>query len=499
MINHLALILILISGWCAPVSAGLAAKAFAKLPVAPDGERFLFVVDVSSRMEDLQTANEATLFEMLRQGVSGQMRAGDTYGVWTFNKSTQAGNFPMQVWDPKRSTQQGTIAASFINHATYEKASNVKQLMANLAALIQVVSNVTIFVISDGHSDMTGTPFDKAINAAYRTQSHQRKEAKKPFVTTLIVRDGWYVENQVTVGGEPVPLPDRPAPQMAAHPPAANSAKEARTNSAVAAARGLAAGVPAGQEAHSPPGEQPPGSPATRGTVAAEYPPAAQPASAAGSPPPAAALAQRKVMQIITKSNPPPAQPVVPAPVPEAQAASLAETSDPSSRSSSNVASAALSPPPVSSSSPANPASALTPPSAAGTPSAPVVADALVAFPGPAVGGGAPAAIPVRALTGLPRSAPLPVAARERAGAAPLGIAGVPAASSEANPGPAAPPLIQALAAPVAAVQPADWRLMLIFGGLMMAAVLALLFVIALRRGRAPAPGSIITQSMGRR
>jgi hypothetical protein len=59
--------------------------------------------------------------------------------------------------------------------------------------------------------------------------------------------------------------------------------------------------------------------------------------------------------------------------------------------------------------------------------------------------------------------------------------------------------LIQALTAPVPAVRPSDWRWMLMFGGLMMAAVLVLLFVIALRRGRSPAPGSIITQSMGRR
>src|SRR6185503_610933 len=86
------------------------------LPAAPDGERFLFVLDTSSGMEGLQGASETTLYELITTGVGGYMRAGDTYGIWNFNKETYAGNLPMQVWDPKRARQLATIAAAAVNN-----------------------------------------------------------------------------------------------------------------------------------------------------------------------------------------------------------------------------------------------------------------------------------------------------------------------------------------------------------------------------------------------
>src|SRR5262245_13940589 len=85
------------------------------VPPWPGAERFLFIVDISAGMEDLQAANEATLYDLLRKGIDGQMQTGDTYGLWTFNKETKAGQFPMRVWEAKKAMQQGTIAAAFIN------------------------------------------------------------------------------------------------------------------------------------------------------------------------------------------------------------------------------------------------------------------------------------------------------------------------------------------------------------------------------------------------
>ena len=47
------------------------------IPPAPDGERFLFILDVSSGMENLQAGNETALYELISTGVRGYMRAGD--------------------------------------------------------------------------------------------------------------------------------------------------------------------------------------------------------------------------------------------------------------------------------------------------------------------------------------------------------------------------------------------------------------------------------------
>ena len=182
---------------------------------AADGQRFLFLVDTSASMERLQQEVEATVYELIRSGFGGYMEAGDTYGMWTFNKQAYPGRFAMQVWDPRKVSPLATIAAAFLSERTYEKTSNLKQAIASLAPVVNSVSNLNVVIISDGGSPMKGTPFDDAINADYRKKNRERKDLKRPFVTTLIVRDGWFVNHSVKIAGQPIPLPDRPLPEIA--------------------------------------------------------------------------------------------------------------------------------------------------------------------------------------------------------------------------------------------------------------------------------------------
>ena len=69
---------------------------------AADGGRFLFVVNTSSSMRRIEPATRQAVFDMVFTGLNGYMRSGDTFGLWTFNEETQAGDFPMQVWDADR-------------------------------------------------------------------------------------------------------------------------------------------------------------------------------------------------------------------------------------------------------------------------------------------------------------------------------------------------------------------------------------------------------------
>lgn len=195
------------------------ADAASYLSASSSGERFLFVVDKSSDMEKLQDATEATIFDLVGSGVYGQMQAGDTFGLWTFNKETSAGKFSMQVWDPRKARQQATVVAAFLSGVEYDGSSNLKDVTEKLKKIIHSVSNVTVFVISDGDAQMKGTPFDKTINAEYKRQRKQRASAKRPFVTTLIARDGWIIDQSVTVAGNRIDLPPRPA--LTAPPPPA--------------------------------------------------------------------------------------------------------------------------------------------------------------------------------------------------------------------------------------------------------------------------------------
>jgi hypothetical protein len=202
---------------CLAAPAGVTAAVTRPAPLlAPDGERFLFIADISEDMERLKAENEAALYDLLLAGLYGQMRDGDSYGLWAFNKETYTGRFPMQVWDARKRSQLATIAAAFLAGHNYEKSSDTKQMITQLATVIQAVSNLTVFIISDGSSVMHGTPFDKKIADEYKRKRRERSAAKRPFVTTLIVRDGRMVDYSVVVAGQPIQLPPRSLPMATA-------------------------------------------------------------------------------------------------------------------------------------------------------------------------------------------------------------------------------------------------------------------------------------------
>src|SRR5262249_3569677 len=95
----------------------------------------------------------------------------------------------------------------------------LKKVMATVSRIVSAVSNLTVFIISDGNSGISGTPFDKAINADYRKKNRERSQAKLPYVTTLVMRGGLYVSKSVTITGQPILLPQRPPPAVAAKAP----------------------------------------------------------------------------------------------------------------------------------------------------------------------------------------------------------------------------------------------------------------------------------------
>lgn len=200
--------------WALAVSAPAApGKKVQTLP-APDGQRFLFIIDTSSSMDRLRTATETIVHSLISSGVGRQMWPGDTFGIWTFNKETST-EFPMQVWDARNSSQLGTVVAAYLSERPHEKSSNVKQMVTSLSSVVQSVSNLNVLILSDGSSPMAGTPFDTEINAHYKTRRKERSQAKAPFITTLVVRGGWIVNGSVTVAGEPINLPGRPMPEVA--------------------------------------------------------------------------------------------------------------------------------------------------------------------------------------------------------------------------------------------------------------------------------------------
>lgn len=429
--------------------------AFTYPEADPNGERFLFIVDLSENMEDLQAENESALYELIGGGIFGQMRTGDTFGVWTFNSEAFPGRFSMKVWDQKRAIQQGTVAAAFISSQNYEKSSNIKEVMKQLKPVIHSVSNLNIFLISDGGSGMSGTPLDKAINADYKSRKSDRRRAKKPFITSLVVREGWIVSHQVVIAGEPIRLPNRRQPPR----PATTDVRPAQNSNATVLASITITNTPAPKKMVIVTKTNAP-APAPATTAAVTPPPAPETNMIVVVTPTApAASATATVTSPATNAPVRTAPPVVPQTEVASQAsilAALRETDNSSNKAEATSASTGI-PKPAATSVSANPPAAQV----AATPVPSSVIESVLAKVQPE---------PVRA------------AAREPG-----------AASEPASSGPA-----PALGNAVPGLPPSFGNWWMAVGGFLAGATVLLAFSV-LRRGRAPAGPSLITRSMDRR
>ncbi len=204
------------------------------LKAAADGGRFLFVVNTSSSMRRIEPATRQAVFDMVFTGLNGYMRSGDTFGLWTFNEETQAGDFPMQVWDAQNPMDTAARVAAHLRTQRYSGGSDTSALMPKLQSVIGAVRNVTIFIVMDAGTKFEGTSFDESANNSIQRQAREQARAKKPFITTIIAREGRVAAAFVTIAGQPINLPERPAPALVKKPAAPAAVAEAKPASAPA-------------------------------------------------------------------------------------------------------------------------------------------------------------------------------------------------------------------------------------------------------------------------
>ena len=62
--------------------------------------RYLFIVDTSRAMKSRADGVVKTVQDLLTSGLGGQLRRGDSLGLWIFNDELYAGRFPLQEWSP---------------------------------------------------------------------------------------------------------------------------------------------------------------------------------------------------------------------------------------------------------------------------------------------------------------------------------------------------------------------------------------------------------------
>ena len=190
--------------------------------------RFLFVIDASSAMKARSDGIKEAVNGLLASGMKGQLRKGDTIGVWTYNDRLNA-EFPMQIWSDKKKDDIVADVRDHLRDLQYEKRSHLEKVLPEINKLVAHSERLTVILVFDGVDLIKGTPFDKDINDLHKQYAREFKAAHSPFVTLLSARDGAVFDYTINYPGTVVvpPTADPLLPETNAPPAVAASAPPA--------------------------------------------------------------------------------------------------------------------------------------------------------------------------------------------------------------------------------------------------------------------------------
>jgi hypothetical protein len=189
--------------------------------------RFLFIVETSADMKS--RADEATraVTGLLNSDLKGELRQGDTIGLWTYSASLHP-EFPMQLWSEEKKGDIAELVRQYLRQIRYEKQGRLDKVWPALRQAVTKSERLTVIFIYDGDETLRGTPFDRDINALQKKYRHEFRAGNLPVVTILSARDGQFFDYTINYPGsisvphtaEPLPPPETNAPPViAAAPP----------------------------------------------------------------------------------------------------------------------------------------------------------------------------------------------------------------------------------------------------------------------------------------
>jgi hypothetical protein len=195
----------------------MAAFAFSARAQMLSSNRWLIIADTSFSMGRRDQAMQDAVQNILLSGMSGQLRRGDTIGLWIFNDDLYTGRFPLQIWMPEGRQTIALRVMEFLKRQRYEKDTRFDKVIAAVSRLAANSDTLTVILITDGDEKIAGTPFDKPINASFKQDHGYQKKVRAPFIVALRAQGGKLVDYTVTLAPWPVkfpPLPPEPAPAV---------------------------------------------------------------------------------------------------------------------------------------------------------------------------------------------------------------------------------------------------------------------------------------------
>jgi len=178
--------------------------------------RYLLIIETSHPMQRRSDGVLQSAQDLLASKMGGQLRDGDTIGVWTYNEELTAGKLPVQQWSEDTQRAVDSRILNFIKEQKYQKQGKLEKVLPPLGHLIRNSGLITVFIISSGNEELHGTDFDDKINGVFKLWRKQQQEVRMPFVIALRGVKGNLTDCAVNPAPWAIELPALPPePQVA--------------------------------------------------------------------------------------------------------------------------------------------------------------------------------------------------------------------------------------------------------------------------------------------
>jgi hypothetical protein len=166
---------------------------------------------MTKAMQKRAQGTVGTVQQLLTGGMGGQLRTGDSIGLWTYNDELYAGMFPVQQWTPKTHRHIVARILAFLQEQKFEKSADLQKVLPSLEGIIKDSEYITVVLISDGSEKIHGTPYDARINDFYKIWRSEQQNAHMPFVTILRAKAGKFTDFTVNPAQWSLEMPPLPA------------------------------------------------------------------------------------------------------------------------------------------------------------------------------------------------------------------------------------------------------------------------------------------------
>ncbi len=179
--------------------------------------RFLFIFDTSADMKDRVKAEQFEVTQLLVTSMNGELHEGDSIGVWTFDQTLHAGQFPLATWSPDNANEIAESLNKFLREEHYSKGTSFAALEPVLNTVIKNSPRLTVIIFSDGEDNIQWTPYNEGINQMFAQRKDNQAKARQPFVLVVRLQLGQYVGCTMNFPPGMLNLPDfPPLPRAAA-------------------------------------------------------------------------------------------------------------------------------------------------------------------------------------------------------------------------------------------------------------------------------------------